>query len=449
MVNPRELAVKILNKLEQGSYSNLLLNKYLTSDFDLRERAFVTELVYGVVKNKLRLDYTISQFSKIKPSKMSLAVLNILRLGVYQTVFLDRVPDFAVVNESVELVKRMDNKKAAGFVNAVLRAIIRKKQDIIYPDAQKDPVKYLSIYYSFPTWMIERWLKLFGYDFCESLCQAFNERAKVCIRINTLTTTKEELEAIFNEENVKTSPGLYLNEALYIESSPPLTSLSSFNRGLFQPQDESSMIASKILAAKSGENILDVAAAPGGKTAFFAQSMGNKGHITAWDIHPHRVKLIEETCHRLGISIVNAEVKDARIVDEESIARYDKVLIDAPCTGLGIIRRKPDIKWSKKPEDLTALKLEQQNILSVCAKYVKPGGILVYSTCSIEPEENQGIVDQFLRENTDFSYDDIRPYLPEKLILDKPSGFIQLYPNVHGTDGFFVARLKRQNKEMA
>jgi len=414
-------------------------------DINPKDRAFVTELVYGIIKNKLRLDYIISQFSKIKPSKMSKNILNILRLGVYQIVFLDRVPDFAAINESVNLAKRLENKKVAAFVNAVLRTILREKHNVTYPDPQKTPEEYLSIYYSFPVWMIKRWINLFGYKFTEDLCKAFNEKSKTCIRINTLKTNKEELKAIFAGEKVETSPGLYVDEALYLESSPPLMSLPSFKEGLFLPQDESSMIAAKAIDAKSGEKILDVAAAPGGKTSYFAQSMDNQGHITAWDIHPHRVKLIEETCRRLGVSIVKAELKNAKNIDMESLDGYDKVLVDAPCSGLGIIRRKPDIKWSKSPKDITALKAEQQEILEVCSRYVKPGGILVYSTCSIEPEENQGIVDSFLRKNTDFSYDDIRLYLPKSLNFDDPAGFIQLYPNIHGTDGFFVARLKRKN----
>jgi len=413
-------------------------------DINSKDRAFITELVYGIVKNKLRLDYIISQFSKIKPSKMSKRILNILRLGVYQIIFLDRVPDFAAVNESVNLAKRLENKNAAAFVNAVLRAILREKHNIAYPDAKKEPEKYLSVYYSFPEWMIKRWLELFGYDFTEALCKAFNEKAKTCVRVNTLKTSKEELEAIFAAEEVKTSPALYMDEALYIESSPPLLSLTSFKEVLFLPQDESSMIAAKILGAISGDRILDVAAAPGGKTSFFAQSMKNNGHITAWDIHPHRVKLLEDTCRRLGISIVKAEAKNAKDLDVESLNGYDKVLVDAPCSGLGIIRRKPDIKWSKVPEDIIALKAEQQKILEVCARYVKPGGILVYSTCSIEPEENQIIVDSFLKKNKDFCYDDIKPYLPKNLSVREPTGFIQLYPNIHRTDGFFVARLKRK-----
>lgn len=445
MANPRELALKILIKSQDGMYSNLALNRFLTPEISAKDRAFVTELVYGVVKYRLRLDYIISQFSKITPSRMDPNVLHILRLGVYQMIFLDRVPDFAAVNESVEMAKKLEGRGAANFVNAVLRNIARRSREILYPNREKEPEKYLSVFYSFPMWMVKRWVKLFGVDFTEELCGAFNERPKTCIRVNTLKIEREELESRFLDEGVNFQRGFYLDEALYLIDSPPLARLKSFKEGFFQPQDESSMIASIALGAKSGESVLDVAAAPGGKTTHLAQMMKNAGSITAWDIHPHRVELVKEACRRLGVTIVDVEIKDARIPNEKMFYRFDRVLIDAPCSGLGVIRRKPDIKWSKNPEDLAALKIEQANILRVCSKYVKPDGILLYSTCSIEPEENQEVVEAFLRENGDFVFDDLRPCLPEKLraAVDKHVGCLQLYPHIHKVDGFFIARLRR------
>lgn len=447
MTNPRELALLILIETQRGSYSNLALNKYLKGDISPQDRAFVTELVYGVIKYKLRLDYIISQFSKIKTSKMSYSVINILRLGVYQMFFLDKVPDFAAINESVDLAKKRENRKTANFVNAVLRNIARNKQSIIYPDPAKSKIEYLCTFYSFPKWMIQRWLNLYGYEFTRELCESFNERSKVCIRVNTLKINENELKKRLDSEQVKYTLGFFLEEALYIEDSPrgSITQLESFNNGFFQPQDESSMLVSRALGVKSGELVLDAAAAPGGKTTHLAQLMKNDGRIIAWDIHPHRVKLIKEACKRLGVTIVDTEVRDARICDESKFGKFDKVLVDAPCSGSGVIRRKPDIKWAKTPDDIKGLNLEQQKILNACAKYVKPNGILVYSTCSIEPEENQKIVEAFLNENKDFVYDDLRPYLPEKLAgeVKKPFGSFQLYPNLHKTDGFFISRLKK------
>ncbi|AYO30405.1 16S rRNA (cytosine(967)-C(5))-methyltransferase RsmB [Biomaibacter acetigenes] len=448
MKNARELAIEILIDSQQGSYSNLALNKYLTQDIPAIDRAFVTELVYGVLKYRMKLDYIISQFSKIELSKMSWPVLNTLRIGIYQLMFLDKVPVFAAVNESVNLAKKMENPGAARFVNAVLRNIVRNKNVITYPDPVRHPQEFLSIYYSFPKWMVERWIKLYGFDFTRDLCEAFNQKPRVCIRINTLKTNKEKLKSTLESEGVKVIPGVMFEEAFYIEDIPQLKQLKSFHDGLFQPQDESSMIAARALGVRSGDMVLDVAAAPGGKTTHIAQIMANKGSITAWDIHPHRVELIKETCRRLGTTIVDAQVRDSRLKDKDMHNKFDKVLVDAPCSGLGVIRRKPDIKWSKKPEDISVLTTEQQRILEVCSQYVKLNGILVYSTCSIEPEENQQIVEAFLENNGNFVYDDMRPYLPEKLAMElkEPYGWIQLYPNIHKVDGFFVARLKRVGK---
>ncbi|TYP59996.1 16S rRNA (cytosine(967)-C(5))-methyltransferase RsmB [Thermosediminibacter litoriperuensis] len=442
-VNPRELAVKILAEVERGSYSNLSLNRHLTTEISREDRALITELVYGVIKHRTRLDYVLSKFSRIGLNKINPIILNSLRVGLYQILFLDKIPDYAAVNESVNIAK-LYNNKAAGFVNGVMRNAIRNKDSIDYPDV-RDPVRYLTVYYSFPKWMIRRWLDLFGFNFTESLCRAMNEKPRMCVRVNTLKINITDLKMLLDKEGVVYSPGLFLEEALYIDDGPPITELDSFKNGYFQPQDESSMLAARALGAADGETVLDVAAAPGGKTTHLAQLMKNNGRIYAWDIHPHRVELLKETCHRLGVSIVYPEVRDARITDKKQFGKFDRVLVDAPCSGLGVIRRKPDIKWSKKPEDILVLKREQLQIMQVTSQYVKSGGILVYSTCSIEPEENYEVVKEFLKENRDFDLDDIRPYLPEALSteVEEPYGYIQIYPNVNGIDGFFIARLKR------
>lgn len=445
MKSPREVAISILVKTHAGSYSNLLLSKYLTDDISQKDRALITQLVNGVIQNKLLLDHIISQFSKIKLSKMTSFVKNALRLGIYQAYFLDKVPDFAAVNESVNLVKKYEGQRAANFTNAVLRNALRNKERVEYPDKDKDLAKYLSIYYSFPSWMINRWIDLFGADFTEKLCKAFNEPPKLCIRVNTLLTNREELLKRLAEEGVHAVPGQFAEEAIYITKSPPIHQLESFKEGLFTVQDESSIIASLAVGVKARDKVLDVAAAPGGKTTHMAALMENQGKIVSWDIHPHRVKLIEENAKRLKTTIVESQVKDAKVLDEMLQNTFDKVLIDAPCSGLGVIGRKPDIKWSKKPKDISDLKKEQGKILEVSSKYVKPGGILVYSTCSIEPEENEKIVEEFLAKNQHFAYDDLRFYLPKQLHgdLKSPYGYITLYPHIHGTDGFFVARLKK------
>jgi len=445
LVNPRKLAINILTKTQEGAYSNLLLNHYLDSDIVQKDRALVTELVNGVLQNKKHLDHIIFQFSRIAPSKIAPFVKNALRIAVYQVFFLDKIPDFAAVNESVNLVKQHKDKKTANFTNAVLRNVIRNKAKISFPSREKNIKQYLSVYYSFPEWLIIRWLELFGKDFTEKLCIALNERSKLCIRLNTLIATKEEIIKKLSSEGVSMSPGFLVDEAWYVVDSPPLRQLKSFYDGLFTPQDESSILASIALGVKSNDNVLDVAAAPGGKSTHMAALMKNQGRIIAWDIHSHRIELIKKNCQRLKVNIIEPKIKDAMMLHEEEFGKYDKVMIDAPCSGLGVIRRKPDIKWTKKPEDIDTLKIQQQKILETCSNYVKPGGFLLYSTCSIDPEENEKIVEKFINNNNNFTYDDLRPYLPEKLHRDlsEHCGYITLYPNIHGTDGFFIARLKK------
>ncbi|MGI6484973.1 MAG: 16S rRNA (cytosine(967)-C(5))-methyltransferase RsmB [Tepidanaerobacteraceae bacterium] len=445
MVSPRELALKVLLEWQKGFYSNISLNKHLTNAVSSKDRALATELTYGVIQNKLKLDYIISHFSKLKIETLSPSVINILRLGIYQLVFLDKIPDFAAVNESVNLARKFDNRGSANYVNAVLRNVSRKVDKLDYPERQTDLFRYLSVTYSFPLWLVKRWVDIFGASFAEQLLKSLNERPKFCVRLNTLKGSCEQLKSRLIAENVKFRDGFYLDEAIYLESGLPVTGLESFKSGLIQPQDESSMLAAIALGVKPNEIVLDAAAAPGGKTTHMAQIMENAGSIVSWDIHPHRVKLIQETCRRLGVTIAKAYVKDISILDDMYYDKFDRVLIDAPCSGLGVIRRKPDIKWSKSEADLHTLNKKQYELLSTCSRYVKPNGILVYSTCSVDPEENERVALKFLDEHKNFSFDDITPHLPKKLRSEvkKPTGYIHFYPNVHKIDGFFITRLKR------
>jgi 16S rRNA (cytosine967-C5)-methyltransferase len=443
---PREVAVEALEKIEKGSYSNLALNQLMPSGLPSRDRGLITELVYGVTQNKLRLDYIISKFSKTKLRKMSSIVLTALRLGVYQIVFLDRVPDFAAVSETVEIIKKYKGQRIANFVNGVLRNITRNKDLISYPDPEKDPEAYISVFYSFPPWLVKRWVSLYGQSFAEELCRALNEKPRMCIRVNTLKTDKGELRQRLSDENILSEEGLLLEEALYIADVPVLSNLASFREGLFQPQDEGSMLVSRVAGVKPGEAVLDVAAAPGGKATHMAQLMSDCGRILAWDLHPHRVELIKETCRRLGITIVEAQPWDALKPDFAKYESFDKVVVDAPCSGLGVIRRKPDIKWTKAPEDISSLKMKQVEMLSCVSRYVKPGGTLIYSTCSIDPEEDEAVIQEFLLDNPEYTLDNLNPFLPKKLMADGGGaikGYIKLFPHLHGVDGFFIARLKR------
>lgn len=452
MRNPRESAVRALEKIEDGAYSNLVLNQVLAAKIEQRDRSLITELVYGVVQNKLRLDYIISEFSKTKIKKLSSVVLAALRVGVYQILFLDRVPDFAAVSESVNIVKKLKGQRIANFANGVLRSVSANKDNICYPDRQRDPQGYISVFYSFPLWLIKRWIDFYGVGFTEELCKALNERPKMCVRVNTLKTKKGDLMLKLKEEGITSSEGLLMDEALYFREALPLHNLSSFKEGLFQPQDEGSMLVARLAGARRGETILDVASAPGGKASHIAQLMADEGEIIAWDIHPQRVELIKETCNRLGITIVKAKLQDALSPRSDLTESFDKVIVDAPCSGLGVIRRKPDIKWTKVPEDISSLAGMQLNMLSTVSSYVKPGGTLIYSTCSIDPEENREVVEKFLQCYPEFRFDDIEDLLPDSLRGNKDGekGFINLYPHIHDVDGFFIARLQKSPfKEMS
>lgn len=444
----REEAVKILSKvLRQDAYSNVALKHALdTAELSRVDKALVTEIVNGTLKNLIRIDWIISQYAKTK--KLSPWTEDILRSGVYQIFYLDRVPDSAVCNESANLARKLDSEGSVKFVNGVLRNIARNRENIVYPDKGRSMVKYLSVMYSHPEWIVKKWLADYGLEFTEELLKADNETPKFSIRVNRLRAGKEELKKMLAEEEVEYEDGLYNEEALYIRGTSSIEDKPSFEKGLFQVQDESSMLVAHVVDPKPGELIIDVCSAPGGKTTHMAELMDNKGTIIARDIHVNKLKLVENSSSRLGIDIVRTEVFNAREKDAGLEAKADRVLVDAPCSGLGVVRRKPDLRWKKQPDNFVELSRIQLEILSIAGSYVKPGGVLVYSTCTINRGENLGIVERFLKKNQAFEPEDISAYLPEKLRGDTAhKGYLELYPNVHGTDGFFIARLKRKQME--
>lgn len=449
---PRETAVKILYDIDKkGAYSNISLSKHLESrslkDID---RAFITEMVYGILKWKLTIDFIISNFSKIKIKKISPWILNILRIGVYQLIFIDKVPVSAACNESVKLAKRYGHAASSKYVNGVLRNISRNKETIKYPDKKEDLSKFLSIKYSHPIWMVNDWLNRYGEEFTEELLKNNNEVPPFTIRTNTLKISKADLKKILEEEGFEVDDGQYAKDALIIKNPKSLQRIDAFKKGYFQVQDESSMFVASILDPEPGDFVLDVCSAPGGKATHLAQLMNNKGAIVARDIYTHKIGLIDESVKRLGIDIIKTEVFDAITFDKKHEGQVDKVLVDAPCTGLGIIRRKPDIKWRRKKEDKDKIIKLQKKILSTSSKYVKEDGIIVYSTCTIEPEENEHIIEKFLENNKDFCLEDIWQHLPKQLEslpkgYNQKKGYIQLYTNKHGVDGFFIAKMRRRS----
>lgn len=446
---PREIALKIIYDInEKGAYSNIAINKNVEGQ-ELKEldKAFITELVYGTVKWKLSIDWIIQQFSNIKLKKISPWILNILRLGVYQLLYTDRIPPSAACNESVGLAKKYGHYASGGFVNAVLRNINRNRESIKYPDKNNEPVQYLSVKYSHPEWLVKLWLDRFGYEFTESLLNRNNQVPEFTLRVNTLKTTKERLLEYFREIGIETESGRYMQEAVTVRNPSSIAKLDAFKNGWFQVQDESSMLVAKILDPKPGELVMDVCSAPGGKSTHIAQLMEDKGEVISRDIHEHKIKLIKDSVNRLGIKSIKTEVYDATELDENHIEKADRVLVDAPCTGLGIIRRKPDIKWGRNLEDKQEITALQAQILKQSSQYVKPGGILVYSTCTIEPEENEEMVRRFIAENRDFELVGFEKLVPATLIKTSvKEGFIQLYPNIDHIDGFFIAKLRKLPK---
>ena len=442
----RELALQILYQVnEEGAYANLALDKALfpCTWLDPRDRGFITEIVYGSVKNRGKLDYVLNQFASTKVNKMDKWTRNLLRLSLYQILFLDKVPDSAAVNEAVKLAKHYGHVDK--FVNAVLRNILRGMDGIQWPDKAKDPVQYLMVQYSFPQWMVERFIRQYGLEDAERLCDWYNQPAAMWIRTNTLKTTRAELKQILEKEGLTVSESRHTPEGLKIENAVNLHKLKSFQQGLFTVQDESSMLVALAAEPAPGQRVLDVCSAPGGKTTHMAQLMKNKGTIYACDIHKHRLDLIAENCKRLGISNVELVQQDGTKLTKRWQEPFDVVLCDVPCSGLGVLGRRADARWAKESEDIAGLCKIQKKILEEAAQLVVPGGTLIYSTCAIAPEENQEMVKAFISEHPEYELDETLTDC--WLDVDKEeTGYVQFLPFIDDMDGFFIARMMRREE---
>jgi 16S rRNA (cytosine967-C5)-methyltransferase len=435
---PRGIAVKILNRIERtDSYLDKLLDVELRSDElnDLDKR-FLTELTHGVVRWKTRLDFIIEQFCKNKFAMQDPNIRNAMRVALYQILFLSKIPHPAAVNEAVEFVKKIRGQKAANLVNAVLRNIIRNLNKLPTPDHETDPVQYLSIMYSHPSWMVKRWVDRYGLYETEQLLSANNERPTIVVRANTLKTTADELVKLFEERNIRNTRSKYLENFIKVGHLSGIYNLDLFEKGYFSVQDESSGLVVKLLDPKPGETVIDLCSAPGGKTTFIGELMKNQGKIIAVDKYEHRLNLVKQSCERLGVENVEFIPKDALEVD---IEQADKVLVDAPCSGLGVIQKKPDIKWQRELSDIRNLAKTQIELLEKASKLVKNGGVIVYSTCTIEPEENIEVVKEFLSRHPEFKIDDARNYLPSDIVNGE--GCMETYPHKHDMDGGFAVRL--------
>ena len=447
MINSRMICLEcLIDILENNNHCHIVLNDTLKiyQYLDKKDRAFITRLCTGTVERKIELDYIINQFSKVKVNKMKPVIRNIIRMAVYQIKYMDTVPNRAAINEAVILANKKGFYTLKGFVNGVLRNIDRDIDNIEYP--KKDTLEYYEIKYSMPKWIISKWFKEFGKDTTIKILEAFlKDDTTTSVRCNTNIIDVDDLAEQISKEVTKVEKSSYCKEGLILSGYDYIGKMNSFNQGLFYVQDVSSMISVDAMGIKPNQYIIDVCAAPGGKAITAALSLKKTGMVDARDISEKKVKYITDNIGRFGLDNVSVKVHDALIEDESVIGKADIVIADLPCSGLGVIGQKADIKYNTTKEKLSELVDLQRKMLSVVHKYVKPGGILLYSTCTINKDENLSNVKWFV-ENFDFEMDSLKPYVSDNIKSDTvEKGYLQLLPGVHNTDGFFIARMKKMN----
>jgi 16S rRNA (cytosine967-C5)-methyltransferase len=441
---PRGTAVKILNRVERtDSYLDKLLDVELRSkDISDLDKSLLAEIVHGVLRWQGRLDWVLNGFTHGNFSKSEVNVRNALRVALYQILFLTHVPHYAAVNEAVEFIKRIRGDKFSGFVNAVLRNILRTLDGIHYPNPDEDLAQYLAVYYSHPLWMVKRWLPRFGREEVEKLLTANNEIPGLTLRINKMKITPAEFILLLEKQNVQFQGSTYIDHFIKVKSLSGISQMNIFQQGFFTIQDESAALPVLLLDPHPGERVIDMCAAPGGKTTFIAEMMKNEGEILAVDKYDTKLSLLKSSCERLGIQNVQLLAADSTTIDTPLA---DRILVDAPCSGLGTLRKKPDIKWKREPEDIKRLVRQQYSLLESAARMLKPGGVLVYSTCTTEPEENSELVHSFIRAHPEFSIEPANNFVNKSVVTAE--GFIETMPHRHQIDGSFAARLLKKQSE--
>ena len=444
-INEREIVLEVLLEItEHGMYSHIVLrdvlNKY--QYLEKKERSFITRVTEGTLEHMMEIDYILDQFSKVKVKKMKPVIRNIMRSAVYQMKYMDSVPVSAACNEAVKLAVRKGFGSLRGFVNGVLRNVARNLDQIAYPT---EPRQRLSIQYSMPEWILNLWLKAYDSDIVEQMLQAFQRETPLTIRCNLRMVTPKQLKEHLEAEGVTVKVHPYLEYAFHISGFDYLGDLESFQNGEFSVQDISSMLVSELAGPKEGDYVIDVCAAPGGKSLHMAEKLDEGGHVEARDLTEYKVGLIQENIERTGLSNVEAVQQDALTFDETSVGKADIVLADLPCSGLGVLAKKTDLKYKATKEGADSLAKLQREMLKNVQAYVKDEGKLVYSTCTINPAENMDNVHWFLNEYPEFELIDIHGLLCEELQKDvKENGCIQLLPGVHQSDGFFLACMKKR-----
>jgi 16S rRNA (cytosine967-C5)-methyltransferase len=437
---PRGTAVKILNRVDRSdSYLDRMMDAELRSaEMNELDKGLMTEIVTGVIRWRNKLDWLLTGFFHGNFTKAETNIKNCLRVALYQILLLDRVPHSAAVNEAVEFIKRLRGQKVADLVNAVLRNIIRNIENLRYPEMQEDPVQHLAVVESHPAWLVKRWVERFGFDETRALLAANNRRPDLTLRVNRLKIDFTYFLNLLEQHQIVFTKSAYLDCFVRVQHMANIGDSEMFQQGFFGVQDESAGLAVKLLDPKPGDRVLDLCAAPGGKTTYIGELMRNIGEIMSVDRYETRLNLVRSACQRHGIANAHFIAGDA---SEIHLPPADRVLADAPCSGLGVLAKKPDAKWKREPEDLPTLTRIQHGILENAASLVKPGGVLVYSTCTTEPEENIDLVRAFLAVHPEFSIDPAQQFIHSDLV--HPDGYVETWPHKHGMDGSFAVRLKK------
>lgn len=444
----RQIALQILHTLEtEQAYTDVVLRQTLRhTGLERRERAFITECVYGVVRWQARLDWLLGHVCKRPLETLTPWIRNALRLGVYQCLWMERVPHHAAVHATVDLARRFGHQGTARFVNGVLRTLLREQHTYQLPDATTAPVAHLAAAHAHPPWLLARWLQRYGWERTQALCIANNSAAGITLRTNTLRITPHALAVRLRDEGVQHVAVAPLHEdGLIVQGTDRLDTLPSYHAGLWQVQDQGAMLVAPLCQAQPGQRWLDVCAAPGGKTTHLAQLCGDTGQIVAYDVQAGRVRLLRANMRRLGLRSIFPLVADAT-QGSPVHGHYDGILIDAPCSGLGVLRRHPDIKWRKTAADVLTLQAVQLQLLHAQLAWLAPHGTLVYSVCSNEPEETHQVVVRFLADHPDMQlWPIVHPRVAPPSGATITAGTLDVTPDLWGTEGVFVARFRRQN----
>ncbi|WP_084411447.1 16S rRNA (cytosine(967)-C(5))-methyltransferase RsmB [Paenibacillus glacialis] len=445
----RELAMDVLTRVEQeGAYSNLQLNAGLQRASLIREdAALATELVYGTIARLNTLDYFLRRYVSKGMDKLQPWVRSLLRMSLYQLMYLDRIPPHAVVNEAVNIAKSRGHQGISGMVNGVLRSVLRGKDDLILPEGLT-PLERISLEQSHPRWLVKRWIKQYGEQTAEAICAANNEPPSISVRVNTTMITREKLIQDMLEQGMEVIPSPLTSEGILVKSGGNMALTDWYREGFLSVQDESSMLVGEAVGPKPGMKILDCCAAPGGKSVHMTELMKDDGVVVANDQYPHKEKLIRDQAERLGLTSIETTVGDAlNLRDKYPDESFDRILLDAPCSGLGVIRRKPDLKWTKTVEDIEEIASLQYELLEKISPLLRVGGILVYSTCTIEPQENEEMIRRFLDNHPEFGHpvEETSTWSELYRMTGSQGQGIQILPQHFRSDGFFIARMQRNS----